>query len=195
MKAYFSRGRSIAFGLFALFSVILVVLALLSSNGWKSVQPAFYLLSVALVVLSGGVLAVLTVKFFVKSNTARRIATGILSGLLALVLLIVLFFGGFAAALGHSEHYIFISPSGQNRLVVIEGGYIDAVIHAYPIHGMLYQWQDNGYLSYHDIFSTWKGRLIQVEWISDVEAIVSLDYKNYMLNQGSNENHQIYVSF
>lgn len=84
------------------------------------------------------------------------------------------------------------SPSEKNALVVIEGGFIDAVYEAYPVKGYLfYQLQDNGYVSNHD---DWGGSEITVTWENENKAIVTI-HSDFYPNEGSNIHNEIVVQF
>ena len=84
------------------------------------------------------------------------------------------------------------SPSKKNTLVVVEGGYLDAVYMAYPVKGYLfYHIQDNGYVSNHD---DWGGSEFTVTWDHEDRAIVKF-HSNFTPNEGSNKNNEIVVQF
>jgi|GEM_PF-6910051 len=69
-------------------------------------------------------------------------------------------------------HHISQSPSGRNRVVVFEGGYIAAIYTAYPIkYDIFYQKQDNGHVFKNDF---WGGADIEVEWRTEDIAFVKI---------------------
>lgn len=90
-------------------------------------------------------------------------------------------------------YYEEISPSGKNKVIVFEGGFIDASYYAYPkFMGIFYKYQDNGYVSKHDY---WGGAEIEVEWKLDDLAYVKIKIEGFSPNEGSNKNDIIIVSF
>ena len=98
-----------------------------------------------------------------------------------------------AMTISDDMYYESHSPSGKNQVVVLEGGFIDAIYSAYPkVAGFMYQSQDNGHVSKHDC---WGGAKIEVEWESDDIAIVKVITEGHQPNSGSNKDDIIIVSF
>lgn len=192
MKAFFSRTRVASLCIFALLLIMTFALFSVAYNGWRLVQPAPHLLVGMSTIISSGVFLVLIARYFVQSIAAKKY---VLVGFLACFSVFILIWGILAVRLAHSAHYIYESPNGVNQLIVIEGGFIDASIRAYPLYGIFYKEQNNGSLSYHDLWSTNKGQLIHVEWLSDSEATASINRMNYISNVGSNDNDHIQVLF
>lgn len=194
-KGFLNKGRSLVLGVFCASAGLLTVSIGLAYAGWYLIQSSVYLILILAAIGSGSMLGLLLMRYFIRNKGIRYTAVGI--GILLTVWLCFEAFYSWAlvALVSYRAHFIYTSPGGKNQLAVIEGGYIDTSVEAYPLHGIFYRYQDNGYLSYRDMFSTGGGKLIQVSWPSEDEAVVSLFHDNWRTNAGSNEDHQIHVSF
>jgi hypothetical protein len=86
-----------------------------------------------------------------------------------------------------------VSPSGKNRLVVLEGGFIDMSYKAYPrVLSIFYKYQDNGFVQKHDF---WGGAEFLVDWVSDNYASVIVITGDFDAVSGSNKDDIIIVTF
>ena len=87
----------------------------------------------------------------------------------------------------------FTSPAGKNQVVILQGGFIDAVYYAYPVEfKWFYKEQENGYVSKHD---DWGGAEISIDWVNDNKAIVRVISEFAIANEGTNPNDEIVVEF
>jgi hypothetical protein len=105
-------------------------------------------------------------------------------------------FGISVSLFGAKEINRFTSPSGDNEIVILEGGFIDAYYYAYPVkYKWFYQSQKNGFVSKHD---NWGEAKIEseVEWIDKNTAIVTIIIIGFDIpNSGTNPNDKILVTF
>lgn len=102
----------------------------------------------------------------------------------------------FSSMLGNEPYYFSQSPSGNNKLIVMEGGFIDALYIAHPIkYNFFYKRQDNGYASRYDC---WGGADVTVQWKDENNAIVKIDFGSPYSeeeNDGNNVDDLINVKF
>lgn len=90
-------------------------------------------------------------------------------------------------------YYEEASPTGKNKVIVFEDGFIDKEYHAYPkVLGIFYRLEDNGYVSKHDL---WGGADIEIDWKTDDLAYVKIKTEDFYPNPGSNDDDIIIVSF
>ncbi len=195
MKSFFNRSRTVSLCIHVFFLLLCLVLLFLACSGWFLMNHAPYVAALLAFLVSAGVFWVRALQALIKNKIVRGIILLLVCGLLSLVFVNVFFYGAFLLRIGNAAQYVYASPNGENRVLVIEGGFIDATVHAYPLHGIFYREQDNGELSYHDLWSTHEGRLIEVEWVSNQEAIVRMQSMNYHPNEYSNRNGEIWVTF
>lgn len=135
---------------------------------------------------------ILIAKYLFKSKKlAVAVSIILVSSLLAYGFI---FYGLFSISLMQGEVLIkATSPSGNNTVVVLEGGFIDAIYTAYPLKfRFFYQKQDNGFVSNHD---DWGGAKVEVEWLSDNKAKVKILSGSGIPNKDSNEDNNIIVDF
>jgi len=132
----------------------------------------------------------ITIKYNVKKSYMRRLKI-VLSVTFVIISILSIMNSFFSDDV---IYYTSLSPSGRNKVVVFEGGFIDAVYTAYPIqNGIFYYGEDNGSISKHDF---WGGANIEVDWVSEdlafVKIIMNIDDKDNHLIE---EDEIIVVSF
>lgn len=198
LKAFFNKSRTIAFCIFAILVLLLITAILLAVNGWylMSWQLVYYLLVLA-VTLSGLVFLILAARYGIKNTGAKRGVTIALSIASAIIMPIVMFVAGLYLLAAPFPLFVESSPNGQNRVVVMRGGWMEtSFYYAYSLYGIFYKEQDNGSLGYVDYAGITREHL-QVEWISDDEAVVSIDLgkEKYQEFDDNNEDGVIRVLF
>ena len=137
--------------LFFVFAVTLKILGLYFINDF------FNLLFFAVCFVTVLIWSFLIVRYKAKKTWVKITAAAICILLCIVMLPYMVLFN----ALSEKLYYEESSPSGKNSVVVMKGGFLDAVYYAYPkVAGMFYKPQDNGHVSKHDL---WGGADIEIE--------------------------------
>lgn len=194
-EKFFNSTRTVSLTAFGLLTAALIWLLVMRRNGQVWLYADLYLFLTMLVFISGSVFVILCIRHGCQPDKSRKWMTVLFSVLLILVLIPVWAFGRLTSTLAYHTHFIYESPGGKNTLVIIEGGFIDAVVWAYPLDGSFYEKQDNGFLSYHDLGSVASEEGIRVQWVSEDMAIVTVAHSNYQPNENSNTDDRIVVVF
>ncbi len=117
-------------------------------------------------IILGFIALPLSTKIITLENKFRRIFKILLIIIGLPILFIAVIYGPLFVMISYGEHFVYTSPDGKHDLIIIESGFLDATVRAYPFDGLFYKRQNNGYLSYHDMWSIDEGR-IEIEWFSD----------------------------
>ena len=130
--------------------------------------------------------------YFIKKSVRFKTFKIIIVSLLLFSSLLILSFNIVFGFLSDKIVLKNSSPSGENTLIVLEGGFIDAIYKAYPVKYLIfYQVQNNGFVSNHD---DWGASKITVTWENDKKAIVKI-HSGFHPIQKSNSNNEIVVVF
>lgn len=136
---------------------------------------------------------VVIVNYFCKSERVRgwlAVATVVLA---VIFVFTIAPFSMFVIVTSSRVRMTSYSPDGENKLVVLEGGYLDATYNAYPVKfKWFYQRQNNGSVSNRD---DWGGSEIEIEWISNDKAVVRILSGANSQNGNSNAGNEIIVTF
>lgn len=147
------------------------------------------LIFVSILIMNSVFLGML-VKHYVGSKGMKILLMMALTALTVCVAATTLFFGWLVSS---RSYRMSVSPNGDNHVVVLEKGLFDSSYEAYPLKlGVFYQRQNNGFLSYHDLWGT---PTVNMEWVSDDTAIITVEHLNYQPNQNSNMDNRIVVRF
>jgi len=172
---------------FALSMVVLGVLLIFRASEYILIHEYGYLIPIIVSAAVGAFLFFRWTARIPKKKTktlARFVAAAALTACLAVIGYVLLL----AAALGTDRAIICQSPDGGNRLVVLEGGFIDTVYHAYPVRfGIFYERQNDERVTRHDF---WGQAEIDIEWGKN-EARVYILFPQ----TGKNQADSIFVMF
>lgn len=133
------------------------------------------------------VLCVITLIIVIKNSIKLHIV-------LKTIIIIFILYGCIINILFESNQVnkIETSPSGKNTVVVLEGGFVDAIYYAYPVKAKIfYQKQNNGYVSKID---DWGGAEAAIVWLNEDKAVVTIN-SGFQPTDDSNKNNEIIVSF